>query len=68
MDPKAYAITVTLEHESGDPVYVARVKEFPDVEVFEGTAEEAYNAVLGVIEDLYDHLKEVGVTPPEPGE
>ena len=68
MDPKAYTITVSLEHESGETVYVARVKEFPDVEVFEGTADDAYEVVLGVIEDLYDALVEIGVTPPEPGE
>src|SRR5450755_3734221 len=52
IDPHAYGICVRLIREDGEDAYSATVKELPDVEVFDHTFSDAYQAAVEVIEGL----------------
>jgi predicted HicB family RNase H-like nuclease len=52
IDPAKYTIAIQQREVDGEVMFAARVKELPDVEVFESLAEEAYSAALEVIRSL----------------
>lgn len=52
IDPAKYTIAIQQREVDGEAMFAARVKELPDVEVFEPTAEKAYFVTLEVIKSL----------------
>ena len=47
--PEEYTISVRLEHDEGEWIYVARVEEIPDIKEFSETAEFARELALDSI-------------------
>lgn len=65
-DPTRYSIMVRKERIHGEELFVGRVSEFPDVEVFEDTFDDAYGALLEVINNLKEGYAQIGKAMPEP--
>lgn len=65
-DPTRYSIMVRKEHMDGEDLFVGRVSEFPDVEVFEDTYGDAYDALLEVINNLKEGYTQISKEMPEP--
>jgi predicted HicB family RNase H-like nuclease len=64
--PEMYSISIRRENVDGDLYYVGRVTEFPDVAVFEDSADEAYRSTVSALGDLMIHLREQGIAVPVP--
>lgn len=67
-DPQAYEIAIRRVVEDGDVLFKATVRELPDVAVFEGTYNAAYDEVVCVIRELHKQSVEQGRPFPEPSE
>lgn len=65
-NPSAYRITIVNKDVDGHRYFVGTVAEFPHVEVFEDTWADAYTAVAGIIEDLFDQAVAAGDGFPAP--
>jgi len=65
-DPENYSISVKKVHVDGDTFYQGCVRELPDVEIFERSAAETYEAVTEVISTLYEVHVEQGRPFPAP--
>ncbi len=65
-DPERYSVLIKKELVDGEWMFVARVRELPDVVVYEPTHEAAHRGVLDVIADLHDLALEQGSPFPEP--
>lgn len=68
IDPAKYTIALQQREVDGEVMFAARVKELPDVEVFEPTVEEAYAATLEVIKSLANLAVEDNREFPGPSE
>jgi predicted HicB family RNase H-like nuclease len=64
--PDEYTISVRREWVDGEPSFVARIAEFPDVIVYEDSATGAYEALLMVVGDLVEQLRASGRSVPMP--
>ncbi len=51
-DPESYTITIRKEECYGEILYVGRVAEFPNINAFEETYEEAHALILDAIQTL----------------
>ncbi len=65
-NPEAYTIAVRLEDHDGETYFVGRVFEFPNISVFEDTAEEARSMVIDAIKTLKEMADEECVSFPSP--
>ncbi|SRR5229473_4492903 len=65
-DPGAYAITIQRQAVDGEDLYVGKVREFPDVKVYEKTFDAAHSAVLDVLRTLFLVYQEEGSKFPGP--
>ena len=65
-NPSAYRITIVNKDVDGHRYFVGTVNEFPHVTVYEDTWADAYTALIGIIEDLYDQALESGEEFPAP--
>ncbi|WP_250865678.1 toxin-antitoxin system HicB family antitoxin [Caballeronia sp. INSB1] len=61
-----YSVTVRRERIEGEIFFVGRVREFPDVEIFEETHEAAYSVTVATLTDLIVHLRDEGIPVPQP--
>ncbi len=61
-----YSVTVRRELVEGEMFFVGRVREFPDVEIFEESHELAYSATVAALTDLIAQLREEGMAVPQP--
>ena len=66
VNPYAYNITVREIVFDGDPHFEARVKEFPDVREYAGSAGEAYDLAIDTIETTTVMFAEEGRSFPPP--
>lgn len=64
--PSEYDISIALEKHDGKLYYVARVEEFPDVEEYGHTPNEAWDLILDSIETTQKIFKEKGKELPKP--
>lgn len=65
-DPNSYTITIRRETVDGDPMYVGYVAEFPNIQAFEDTFEEARSILIDAIQTLYQVAEENGQSMPSP--
>lgn len=61
-----YTVSVQRVKVDDETLFRAQVKEFPDVDVYEATAELAYRAAFSIIEDLISCAQEMGHEIPKP--
>jgi len=64
--PEQYTISIRKEKIEGDTYVVGRVTEFPDAVVYEESGPAAYEAIVAVLADLIEHLREIGKEVPAP--
>lgn len=67
-DPRDYNISLRQIGTSDEPLFEARVREFPDAIDYAEDREEAYELVIDTIEASLEVLQERGKQPPEPVE
>ncbi|MDJ0823665.1 MAG: toxin-antitoxin system HicB family antitoxin, partial [Paracoccaceae bacterium] len=65
-DATRYSISVRKEDTEDGELFVARVAELPDIEIFEESADEAYSEALEVICAAKASFDEDGEQFPEP--
>lgn len=65
-NPEAYTIAVRLEDHDDETYFVGRVFEFPNISVFEETAEEARAMVIDAIKTLKEMADEEYASFPAP--
>ncbi|MGI4859132.1 MAG: toxin-antitoxin system HicB family antitoxin [Janthinobacterium lividum] len=61
-----YSITIRREQVEGEMFFVGRVREFPDVEVFEESHDMAYSETVSTLTDLIAQLQDEGMQVPQP--
>jgi hypothetical protein len=64
----AYRITIVNRDVDGHRYFVGTVGEFPHVTVYEDSWSDAYTAIVGIIEDLYEQALASGEEFPMPVE
>ena len=67
-DPRDYNISLRQIGTSDEPLFEARVREFPDAIDYAEDREEAYELVIDTIEASLEVLQDRGKQPPEPVE
>ena len=65
-DPNSYTISIRRETVDGDLLYVGHVAEFPNLQAFEDTFEEARSILIDAIQTLYLVAEESGQSMPSP--
>ncbi|ENE5196837.1 toxin-antitoxin system HicB family antitoxin [Vibrio parahaemolyticus] len=65
-DPEFYSISVRKEEMDGELLYVARIKELPDVMEFADSFEEARELALDTIQTSYEMCLEQNIPFPKP--
>jgi hypothetical protein len=65
-DPTDYRIVIQRKDVEGHFYFVGSVSEFPDVEVFEDSSADAYNAIVGILADLKETSDKDGKPFPSP--
>ena len=65
-DPAAYFISIQKVVVDGETLYRALAQEFPDLEMYGDTFEEAYDLILSSIETFKEMADEDGETLPAP--
>jgi len=66
IDATKYTVSIQKRDVDGETMFSARVKELPDVEVFEATSEQAYSVALQIITSLASLADEDGRKFPAP--
>ncbi len=66
IDTELYTISIRKEIVEGDSLYVARIAEFPDVQEYGETFEEARELAVDTIETAYHLCLEQNIPFPEP--
>ncbi|MDD9340347.1 MAG: toxin-antitoxin system HicB family antitoxin [Providencia heimbachae] len=67
-DPENYTISVKKSTEDGEPVFIARVSEIPDIIEYADTPEFARELALDSISTSYEMCTEQGIDFPTPTE
>lgn len=65
-EPSEYSICVKLEDFDGEKLYVAKVKELPDIEEYADSFLEAYSLALDSIKVAFEFFNEKGMKFPLP--
>lgn len=65
-DASAYNICVVRREIDGHYYFVGTVREFPHIKVYEDSWAQAYQALLGIIEDLFVEANELNEAFPAP--
>lgn len=65
-NPVAYRISVQFKEVDGESYFVGEVSEFPDVEVFEDSADAAYRAIVDIIGSLREQYTQLNRPFPTP--
>jgi hypothetical protein len=65
-NPTSYSVIVQHRNVEGHPYFVGTVLEFPDIEAYEDSYIEAYEAVIGIISDLNESARDQGKSLPSP--